>query len=338
MINVNDLINATIIIPTKNRPEFVERLLRYYSSVEKKCTILIADGSDEGYHERMVGIISQYSTDLTIDYLHKSVLDTAEEEDSVREIDSRILKSIERVKTPYIALSGDDDFFIPESIERGIIFLENNPSFELYHGQAIYFMVKNNGPYGSIEQIGEYSQYSIINESAKDRCISFQLFNYASIWHSVFRTRTLKNSYITTHAQKLDITFFEPFFSTLMIMQGKVFCDSSLSLVRQGWVRKDFDDTMLHNYVIWLSNSGWINLYDHFINGLTEELAKIEGTENIEDLKVFFRKLFWCNISKDLHLHCGNYREGMKSLIGNNLSTHRTTCKKDMILIKSKKH
>jgi len=221
------------------------------------------------------------------------------------------LGALRRVDTPYTVLSGDDDFFFPDSIKKGINFLENNPDYELYHGKALYFMVKNNEAFGSIVDIGEYAQYSISDETVKERCISHLMINCASNWHSVFRTQSVVEGYEATNKKQLDLTFYEPFLSTIFVMRGKVFCDDSISLLRQGMVQKDFDNSMLDDFVLWLSSEDWIRQYSVFIDGLAEEYVKYNKEETESEVKVFFRKLYWSLISENLLAHCNTHKQAI---------------------------
>ena len=46
-MNVKELLDMTIVIPTKNRPQYVERILTYYLSLNFIGNIVIIDSSDE---------------------------------------------------------------------------------------------------------------------------------------------------------------------------------------------------------------------------------------------------------------------------------------------------
>lgn len=113
------LSKLTIVIPTYNRQDYALRNMRYWSGSE--ATVHILDGSEKTIeHERLKDVADN------IYYHHLPV-----------SIFERLEKVHGLVKTKYVALLADDEFYIPSAIEMSISELENDPELVACHGQAI---------------------------------------------------------------------------------------------------------------------------------------------------------------------------------------------------------
>src|SRR3989304_10621417 len=112
---------VSIIIPTYKRHKFLNRVLNYYK--DTKIIIYIADSTPEKYENA-----SKYQCN----YYHSPNLFVCE----------KILKVLQKVKTPYVVFCGDDDFIVPKSIIKCVEFLEANKDFSIAEGRLIAFNEK----------------------------------------------------------------------------------------------------------------------------------------------------------------------------------------------------
>lgn len=113
------LSKLTLIIPTYNRQDYALRNMRYWSGSE--ATVHILDGSEKTIeHERLKDI------EDNIYYHHFPV-----------SVFARLEKVHELVKTKYVALLADDEFYVPSATEMSIAELESDPELVACHGQAI---------------------------------------------------------------------------------------------------------------------------------------------------------------------------------------------------------
>ena len=60
------------------------------------------------------------------------------------------------VQENYVSYIGDDDYLIPNSLEKCIQFLETHPEYSTAHGKGIAFSLDQIGAYGNIESLLEY--------------------------------------------------------------------------------------------------------------------------------------------------------------------------------------
>ncbi|MFX1363496.1 MAG: TIGR00180 family glycosyltransferase [Promethearchaeota archaeon] len=109
----------TLIIPTHNRHDHLDRILNYYKTFDIRK--LIADSSKEEYGNK-----NKYD----IEYFHYPDVP----------ILVKIADIVKKVKTPYVFMCADDDFIVPESIKKCIDFLENHPDYSSVQGRYIKFI------------------------------------------------------------------------------------------------------------------------------------------------------------------------------------------------------
>ena len=138
---------VAIIIPTKNRLDFVIRTIQYYASINSPHPIFIGDASSKSSEEL---VLNASQEKIEVYYFHwenlndrKTMIKLAQEASKVN-------------NTDYCAYHGDDDFFVPESLSKCADFLHNNPEYATSQGRAFSFELTEDGPYGELKDIGIY--------------------------------------------------------------------------------------------------------------------------------------------------------------------------------------
>jgi len=109
----------TIITPTFNRSDFLIRLLNYLSHTHYKHRIAIGDSSNAFHVERTKETIKKIGKRLDIIYTQYPGLSCHGAQE----------KLIQLVDTPYIVSLPDDDFLVPNGLDKCIEFLENNGDY-----------------------------------------------------------------------------------------------------------------------------------------------------------------------------------------------------------------
>jgi len=122
----------SILIPTMNRPEFMDRVFKYYSNVGFNGTILVADSSEDNATERLV----PEHKSLNIVYHHYP-----------KEIFKNEVVAMQAVmayaRTPYTVFQGDDDFIALDGVKTAADFLDDNADFVMAGGGQLRFTVQN---------------------------------------------------------------------------------------------------------------------------------------------------------------------------------------------------
>jgi glycosyltransferase domain-containing protein len=118
------LSKVTIIIPTYNNMHYyLDRILEYYR--DSGIKIMIADDSPDAYKNA-----GNYSN---VHYVHFK---------KCRSYTEKLYLSLQKIETPYVIICDQDDFILPESVEKCIAFLEEHPDYMSAQGNVIYFNPK----------------------------------------------------------------------------------------------------------------------------------------------------------------------------------------------------
>lgn len=118
----SNLHELTIVIPTYQRHSYLLRTLAFVTKFEF-ASVIVADGSPD----------SDVGNDIrnlfpTVTYLW-----------SDSGFIQRVAEASKLVKTKYVALWADDEYWLPSFLSRATAFLESNPEYSLCLGHAISF-------------------------------------------------------------------------------------------------------------------------------------------------------------------------------------------------------
>jgi len=130
----------TLIMPTRNRPEWLNLSLNMYEQYQYQGTIMIVDDSDDLSLKKNKEIINNFNTKLKID--HKFYETRYIKKSNIRFNFSRYL-SFKELKTKYYSTIGDDDFFFPNFAKVGIEFLEHNKDYAAVTGADVKVIYNN---------------------------------------------------------------------------------------------------------------------------------------------------------------------------------------------------
>jgi glycosyltransferase domain-containing protein len=220
-ISKKSLSNVTLVIPTMNRPNYVDRLLSYYVGMNFIGTVLIIDSSDEKNSRHIKERIKNINKDNYVYIYSKGSATTV------------IKNNLSLVKTRYVSFLGDDDFLIPNSILNSISFLEDNKDISGCRGDGIIVTDSN----VSSDEIRMYSQVNRLEEASADRVVQHFL-NYGTPFFHVLRSDLFKKVFSLAPSeselrQDYDRLIGEELLASgLMLAYGKFAMIDGLHLVR----------------------------------------------------------------------------------------------------------
>jgi len=275
--------NISIFTPTKNRPEFVARLLKYYQAIDFQGPVLIGDSSDSAHLDRTKSLINEFGQDLDLNYYEMPGLNGVQ----------CVGKLIQLVPTPYATFVADDDYMVPSALYQCVDFMEDNPDYSAAHGLGFLFSVQGDAPHGPIIDAGFFRQPVLEGESASSRLAS--LFgNYAVSLFSVTKTSTWQDLY----KQSDSITDWRRFGGELLqcgrtAIAGKIKQLECLQLVRQvhqpspvttfepngkaSYSAINMSSTSTEDVFSWLTNPHWSKSYETFNRLLSDEMANYDN-------------------------------------------------------------
>ncbi|MFA5156139.1 MAG: TIGR00180 family glycosyltransferase [Candidatus Omnitrophota bacterium] len=271
----------TLIVPTLNRPDFIARILDYYEKVGYRHSIFIGDSSSGIHLERNKDTVAKSKNKVKVTYReYPNTNPTA------------CFKSLlESVVTPYAAFLPDDDFFIPNGLEKCIEFLEHNPEYAGAHGIGIILNLESPGPYGKVKNASGYQQAVSREKTAAERVLAYS-GNPTLPLFSIYRTAVWKRAFCNVTALA-DPAFTELLPSYLAIISGKIARLDCLYSVRQCHDRR----YLLRDVYDWITGQEWFPSYQVFYRCVIEALMETDGIK-IEEAQKIAKQAFWSYLSK----------------------------------------
>ena len=256
---------VAIVISTKNRPEYINGLLRYYASIKSQHSIYIGDASDPHHTNQVIPTISSLKNCINI--VHKQY-----PEYSKGPIDNGItIKTLlEIVEEEYVVFSGDDDYFFPRSLDNCVDFLEKNQDFTSAHGFGSYIRYDENIGESTIS--GRYNISEYQGNSGSER-IKMLMKNYSVLIFGVQRKETFMNAYKNIELLTIPL-FCELMPVGLISILGKSKKLNELHLVRGIHGIRYKQPKLTEN----LLDSEWSRSLEIYINTLSEELGRAEAS------------------------------------------------------------
>jgi glycosyltransferase domain-containing protein len=284
-----------ILIPTKNRPDFLIRQLTYYADVNCRCTIYIGDSSDSDCFEQNKAAVRQLEPKLNIVHLSLPEL-------WVTEAWHELLK---HVTEPYAAYCGDDDFLVPATLEKCGRFLDENPDYSIAHGTAFLIATENGSAFGKINT-GRYNQFGVEDTSACQRLRSY-LRNYFPVTFSLQRTQEFRRDIEESLAMADKGFKGQLALECLRIIRGKAKQLDDLYLVRHG----HSTNLQLPDPYDWITGLDWTSSYQTFFGLLVNELA-LQDHLTVSQAQAIVKETFWLYLNRVMGKHwakrygCGN--------------------------------
>lgn len=268
----------TIVIPTRNRADFLARLLGYYRDQRFSHKLIIADSSDAEQRSRSKDVVEVAAKDLNVDY---------QQYDPETEFTAKLSQAVALVSTPYMAVGADDDFFVLATVDRALTFLASQPDYAVVHGDSAIFITRSGLAHGPLEQVHRYDQRTIDDSGGLAR-LTGHLNHYSTTFYSIHRTEQFRSCYQTMISIAADLYFSELLHSCLTLIQGKAKKLDGLYLVRQGFVAKEYEVLDVFD---WIARPGWGEQYERFRDCLAEELSQQDGIE-IDQARKVIKEIF----------------------------------------------
>lgn len=272
----------TILIPTMNRSDFLIRLLYYYADTGYKHWISIGDSSNSEHVKKTKTAIRNIGNKLKIIYNEFPGLNDVE-------CMQQIIKS---VSTPYVVFCADDDFLVPNSLEKCIRFLENNQDYNSAHGVANVFTFQASGAYGKFVSSYNYRLPSIEAETASQRILD-HLSNYSVTLFCVHRIESWQDMYKVITSKHFAAEMLP---CCLSVIHGKVKQLDCFYLMRQNHNTR-FKQLDKHEL---MNSPNWDKSYNHFIDILAGELSQqdsitLDKSKNVIEKAFKFYLDNWTN-------------------------------------------
>lgn len=169
--------DLTLVIPTYFRQDYALRLMTYWSG--KGPRLVVIDGTDKPIPEKEIEWLGN-----SIQYVHNPV-----------GFYQRLRVALDLVTTKYVALAGDDEFYIPTAVMSCIVELERDPALVACCGRSLGFRVVGEDIFGS-PQYPALKDYVLLDEDPRQR-LSFHMENYVpSLIYAICTTEAWKAAFL----------------------------------------------------------------------------------------------------------------------------------------------
>jgi glycosyltransferase domain-containing protein len=271
---MNDpLTRLTLVIPTYNRPHYLHRLIDTYQALHLKSPILVADSSPQPFAptDPLGGLpiqFRQFPPDTG--YLNK------------------LISALSTVKTPYVALLADDDFYLPSALVEAVSFLDDHPSYSGAGGRSYRFVLPPHATHGhGLTQWKSYPQHGAEEEDVGQR-LAAHFRNYATNWYSVQRTESLQATFSKNLEIQEDLYLVELLTSASLLVRGKFKCLDRVFLLRENDAPKSYVQSNLFTRATHLWNGELQRAYTAILStllvdqhGFSEENARRMARETL---------------------------------------------------------
>jgi len=256
-----NLSQLTCIIPTRDRPGFLRRLLLFLSTMEFPWPIQVYDSSNEQNRRQNEITCQQFAANLSVNYRHAD-----------GSLPEKLLLALKNTTTPYTVLCADDDFLAPAVVSLAADFLESHADHSRAGG-LLGIVTSNDGC--SDNKLDLSLSYNLSHESPLAR-IGLYARHWFSTFYYVHRTEQMRENFRFV-AGRMDFrkafVFPEWTLSYLGVLQGKVKVFTHLGSVIQ--VHRLNDS---HGPLISDAKNKW-KLYANFRSALAEQIVKYCGIE-----------------------------------------------------------
>lgn len=298
----------TVIIPVKDREQFLIRWMYYAKKVSFPFKLFIADGSANNEMQNLFLNNNNFSS-INYEYVkfpHDKSYDL---------FWNKLLKSLKEIKTPYVAIGNDDDLYCVDGLLKSVEFLNRNSDYSICGGKIGVFEPlpsKKYSDYKGLYSNNIYCSFNDTSQSIRDNSsldrIKSHFSNYALTFYDVQHKEQAVFAYQKIVDLKIEnILLVELVTSFISIAQGKSKRLNDIFLMRQATPESSFAKTYTEQkgdeFDQMLYRSWSIDLNNFF-----DEVANIVVQKDNIDLENSIKQ-----IKK-------SYREYISTTIVNNLS------------------
>ena len=284
----------TIVIPTKNRSQFLSRALGYYREVGCPFPILLGDSSDAEHLESTKRSIEEIGDGLEVHHL----IDPGAKGVNAAgwQTDFFLRDLLDHVETPYVALYADDDFAVVKNLSHAVDYLEAHGEYSFVCGHASLFTLESGTASGQLVKMGRYLQRGYDDHSPSVR-LNRLLTDYSVLEYGVSRTQEKQYRWNKVFEAEVDNLTGELINCCLVVLQGKVKLLDRLLLVRQAHAGQ----TSLGPGSVfdWASTSLFPDRYNKLKDIVSHVVSERTGSP-LDEAEQLFKRSFWFYLGRAL--------------------------------------
>lgn len=210
----------TIVLPLKGKPDFTRRWLAY-AAERLPYPVLVADGSLDADASPVVALCGGYARrGRPVEYVRYPY------DADLSAFYEKLVDAVGRVRTPYVVLADNDDFFSPAGLRLCIEHLDAHARHTACGGRFIGFTLDDGGSERvrgrKISFDGDGSAFDLEEKTAAAR-VRAHFARYHPTWYDVHRTGLLRDALgVLRSANPKDIFLVELWTSFLPLTTGPI--------------------------------------------------------------------------------------------------------------------
>jgi glycosyltransferase domain-containing protein len=299
---LNKLHDVALIVPTRDRPDHVHRLLAYHAG-SSDLQIVLGDGSRPENVTENRRIIDSFRGGR-VDIIHYCDSQIEVGQNRLQEICGyfrRVAEAANLSSRPYIYIGADDDFVSPEFLSEATAFLDGNPDYSGVTGYLFSFGLDREGVAGNVVE----KQFSALRSTARteagavDRIAQHEAtratdLNYACVRRYAYDTISRAVTMLVERAQdQHDLTAPEVTTFTVLYVYELIADHVTLALGKVHWLPRvqrarhyhgnNLGPRLRSEYKVNLSDSfaatHWAVLVRFYIDAVVQTLIGKAGME-----------------------------------------------------------
>lgn len=265
-------LNLSLVLLINGRPDFTDRWIKYAQQYGNLFELLIYDGADPEFcylnNNKFKNKFLRYE-------YHRCEPDITE-----LIFFEKVKRALSNVRTKYVLLASNDDFYNFSEITKDINFLNNNPSYSASRGEVWDYSIEGSTSlYGNFF-LGKklYKHPTVSGIGPLERVLDYtQKSN--SVWHDVVRVDILLKAYEgLLQCQIRDLSLSELFISAYIAVNGSLARGDHIYMLHQ--VHDDMVAIKkLHQSPIdWINTPNWKKDFTALVNEISRCIIEADPT------------------------------------------------------------
>ena len=279
--------DLTILLTLKDRIPFTSRWMSYADKTRFPFKVLIADG---GTDDGASALLSDRAKFPNVNYEYVRY----PPDRSYPDYYAKIANALGRVRTPYVAMADNDDFFFADALGEAVRFLSAHPDYVTCGGQGAIFWVLPSPSsvdegllYGNnVEWKCTRETRSIDGDSARERMRAQAVSTADTFFYDVKKTGEARKHFeIVRDLGPKDLFIFEQVVCFLTAIAGKAKRLDTLYLARQNNSPASSGGTHAQRFGDWFGRmlvESWSEDFTKFVNVASAFLAASDGISEEE--------------------------------------------------------
>jgi glycosyltransferase domain-containing protein len=287
---MNSNSDLTILLTLKDRALYTNRWMNYANTIAIPFKVLIADG---GSDESVLAMLSDKTRYPNVDFEYVRY----PYDKSYSDYYAKIADALRRVRTPFVALADNDDFFIVDPMNEAVQYLSVNSDYVSCGGQGAIFWIEpsplnehENRLYGNNIDWKSAQVHSIDGDTARERIRSQPFSSVNPYYYDVTTTEhARKQSEIVRDLNLDDLFLTAHLVQFLTAIAGKTKRLERLYIARQYDSPGSSGGVHEEKFGNWFGRmllESWSADFAKFVNTVSGCLAAADGI-SIDEAKDF---------------------------------------------------